>query len=223
VFTRQRDLPGNPLLKFEQTVRIEIQTVVIVAQLVAGLAELNGRLFQHIQHAGKLAVHTHQLADQLLRGIKQALQIGLFTVRQYRQGVLAGAEQLAAVGQALVLFVNLLEFSRQRVKFVQLFKLVLQQIGAGGALLALLLVQGQLAATLVPLAVMLGHALSERILTGIAVEQRFLVFGFGQQLVRMLAVDLDQQLAQFAQLRERDGGTVDKAARAAVSADHPTK
>ena len=83
--------------------------------------------------------------------------------------------------------------------------------------------QGQLAATLVPLAVMLGHALSERILTGIAVEQRFLVFGFGQQLVRMLAVDLDQQLAQLAQLRERDGGAVDKAARAAVSADHPTK
>ena len=219
MFTRQRDLPGNPLLKFEQTVRIEIQTVVIVAQLVAGLAELNGRLFQHIQDAGKLAVHAHQLADQLLRGIKLALQIGLFAVRQYRKGVLAGAEQLAAVGQALVLFVNLLKLSRQRVKFVQLFKLVLQQIGAGGTLLML----GQLAAALVPLAIVLGHTLSERILTGIAVEQRFLVFGFGQQLVRMLAMDLDQQLAQLAQLRERDGGAVDEAARAAVGADHPAK
>jgi hypothetical protein len=50
-----------------------------------------------------------------------------------------------------------------------------------------------------------------------------LVFGFGQQLVRMLAVDLDQQLAQLAQLRERDGGAVDKAARAAVGADHAAK
>lgn len=29
------------------------------------------------------------------------------------------------------------------------------------------------------------------------------MFGFGQQLVGMLAVDLDQQLAQLAQLRER--------------------
>ena len=223
MFTRQRDLSGNPLLKFKQTVRIEIQTVMVVAQLVAGLAELNGRLFQHIQDAGKLAVHAHQLADQLLRGIKLALQIGLFAVRQYRKGVLAGAEQLAAVGQALVLFVNLLEFSRQRVKFVQLFKLILQQIGAGGALLALLLMLGQLAAALVPLAIVLGHTLSKRILTGIAVEQRFLVFGFGQQLVGMLAVDLDQQLAQLAQLRERDGGAVDEAARAAVGADHPAK
>ena len=96
MFTRQRDLSGNSLLKFKQTVRIEIQTVMVVAQLVAGLAELNGRLFQHIQDAGKLAVHAHQLADQLLRGIKLALQIGLFAVRQYRKGVLAGAEQLAA-------------------------------------------------------------------------------------------------------------------------------
>jgi hypothetical protein len=69
----------------------------------------------------------------------------------------------------------------------------------------------------------LGHTLSKRILTGIAIEQRFLVFGFGQQLVRMLAVDLDQQLAQLAKLGERDGGAVDKAARAAVSADHAAK
>ncbi len=49
------------------------------------------------------------------------------------------------------------------------------------------------------------------------------MFGFGQQLVGMLAVDLDQQLAQLAQLRERDGGAVDEAARAAVGADHPAK
>ena len=137
--------------------------------------------------------------------------------------MLTGTEQLPAVGQALVLFVNLLKLSRQRVKFIQFFKLVLQQIGAGGTLLALLLMLGQLAAALVPLAIVLCHALSERILTGIAVEQRFLVFGFGQQLVRMLAMDLDQQLAQFAQLRERDGGAVDEAARAAVGADHPAK
>jgi hypothetical protein len=136
MFTRQRNLPGDALLKLEQTVRIEIQTVVIVAQFVAGFAELNGRLFQHIQHAGELAVHTHQLGDQLLRGIELALQVGLFAVRQHRQRMLAGAEQLAAVGQAFVLFVNLLEFTRLRVEFVQLFKLILQQIGTGGALLA---------------------------------------------------------------------------------------
>jgi hypothetical protein len=136
--------------------------------------------------------------------------------------VLAGAEQLAAVGQALVLFVNLLEFSRQRVKFVQLFKLILQQIGAGGALLALLLMLGQLAATLVPLAIMLGHALSERILTGIAVEQRFWCSG----LVNSWCACWPWiWISSWPSSRscERDGGAVDKAARAAVGADHAAK
>jgi hypothetical protein len=39
----------------------------------------------------------------------------------------------------------------------------------------------------------------------------------------VLAVDLDKQLAQLAKLGERDGGAVDKAARAAVGADHAAK
>jgi hypothetical protein len=60
----------------------------------------------------------------------------------------------------------LLELTRLRVEFVQLFKLILQQLGTGGALLALLLVLGKLAAALMPLAIVLRHKLSKRILTG---------------------------------------------------------
>jgi hypothetical protein len=41
--------------------------------------------------------------------------------------------------------------------------------------------------------------------------------------VRVLAVDLDKQLAQLAKLGKRDGRAVDKAARAAVAADHAAK
>ena len=37
-----------------------------------------------------------------------------------------------------------------------------------------------------------------------------------QRLVRMLAVHVDQLFAQFAQLRQRDGGAVDEGAAAAV-------
>jgi hypothetical protein len=48
------------------------------------------------------------------------LQVGVFAVRQHRQRMLAG-EQLTAVGQAFVLFINLLKFTRLRVEFVQLF------------------------------------------------------------------------------------------------------
>ena len=94
--------------------------------------------------------------------------------------MLTGTEQLAAVGQTFVLFVNLFELARQRIKFVQLFELVLQQVCAGGALLALLLMLRQLPAALVPLAVAPPPALGKRLLTGITLKQRFLMFGFGE-------------------------------------------
>ena len=109
---------------------------------------------------------------------------------------------VAAVGEALVLFVNLFKLTRLRVKFVQLFKLVRQQLRTRGALLALLLVLGELAAALMPLAVVLRHKLSKRVLTRIAIKQGFLLFWFDELLMRVLTVDLDKQLAEFAELGE---------------------
>ena len=90
--------------------------------------------------------------------------------------MLTGGQQLAAVGQTFVLFIDLFELTRLWIELIQLFQLILQQVGAGCAFLALLLMLGQLAAALMPLAVVFSHTLSKRILTGITIEQRFLVF-----------------------------------------------
>ncbi len=133
--------------------------------------------------------------------------------------MLAGAQQLAAISETLVLFVDALKLARLRTEVVQLFQLVVQQLGAGAALLALLLMLGQLAAAVVPQAIVLCHLLEQGIFTGIAIEQGFLVIGFGQQLVGVLAVDLNKKLAQLTQLGERHRRAVDKAAGAAVAAD----
>ena len=119
---------------------------------------------------------------------------------------------MTAVRQALVLFVDLLKLTRLRVEFVQLFELVFQQLRTGGALLALLLVLSELAAALMPLAIVLRHKLSKRVLTRITIQQRFLLFGFNELLMRVLTVDLDKQLAEFTKLGERDRRAVDKAA-----------
>jgi hypothetical protein len=53
----------------------------------------------------------------------------------------------------------------------------------------------------------------------IGVEQLKLVRALQQRLVLVLAVDLDQQLAQLAQLRQRRRPAVDPGTRAAVGAD----
>ena len=176
MLTRQGYLARDALLELEQTIRVEIQTVVIVTQFVAGFAELNSRLFKHIQHARELAVHTDELGHQLPGSVELALQVGFFAICEHRQRVLTGGQQLAAVGQTFVLFIDLFELTRLWIELIQLFQLILQQVGAGCAFLALLLMLGQLAAALMPLAVVFSHTLSKRILTGITIEQRFLVF-----------------------------------------------
>ncbi|ABU75922.1 hypothetical protein ESA_00639 [Cronobacter sakazakii ATCC BAA-894] len=95
----------------------------------------------------------------------------------------------------------------------------MQQLSTRGALLALLLMQGEIATALMPLAVALRHLRHELAFACIAIQQAFLMFGFKQKLVGVLTVNLNQQLAEFSQLRERHGGAVDKAARAAIAAD----
>ncbi len=96
------------------------------------------------------------------------------------QRLLAGRKQLAAVGEAFVFFINLLEFTRLRRKFVQLFQLILQQFAARFALLHLLLMLRQRAAALMPLTIVSRHALHQQRLIGVGVKQGFLMFRLQQ-------------------------------------------
>ena len=108
------------------------------------------------------------------------------------QCLLAGRQQLSAVGQTLILFVDLLIFTLLRSEVVQLFQLILQQLAAGFALLRLLLMQCQGAAALMPGLIAGAHLLQQIVVTGIGIQQMFLVVWFEQKLMGMLAVDLNQ-------------------------------
>ena len=92
-----------------------------MAQFIAGFTKLDGCLFQHIEDTGKFAVHACQFGDQVPGGVQLALQIDVFAIREDSQRLLAGGEQLPAVSQTLVLFINLLKLARLRVEFVQFF------------------------------------------------------------------------------------------------------
>ncbi len=90
MLTRQGDLTGDALFKFKQTVRVEIETLTVVAQFVTGFGDLNGRLFQHIQDAREFAVHADQFGKQLTNVIQLALQVHIFAIRQQVERILAG-------------------------------------------------------------------------------------------------------------------------------------
>ncbi len=101
---------------------------------------------------------------------------------------------------------------RLRRKIVEFFQLILQQFATRLALLRQLLMLRQIATALMPGLIVAAHLAQQIVMAGVGVKQVFLMVGFKQQLVSVLAVDLNQQLAQIPQLRQRHRGTVDKAA-----------
>ena len=67
------------------------------------------------------------------------------------------------------------------------------------------------------------HRLGVAEQAGLTVQQGALRLGFQQGLMRMLAVDIDQHLAQLAQLRGGGGDAVDEGLGAASIVDHPAQ
>ncbi|MNC67050.1 hypothetical protein D3C75_1175120 [compost metagenome] len=51
VLTCQADLARQALFQLMQAVRIEIHAVCVMAQFIAGFADLDRGLFQHVQQA----------------------------------------------------------------------------------------------------------------------------------------------------------------------------
>ncbi|MNT07053.1 hypothetical protein D3C72_1417420 [compost metagenome] len=145
------------LFKFLQAVGVQIHAIGIVTQFVAGLTDLDRRLFQHVQQPAEFLIHADQLNQQMFGGVKLAQHVVFFIVSQQLQGLLADGQQLAAVGQAFELRIYLFELTGHGRKLVQLFQLVLQQLLACVAFDGLLLMMGQFATALVPTLISLLH------------------------------------------------------------------
>ena len=121
----------------------------------------------------------------------------------------AGAEQLLGVAQGLVLLFQLFQFVVAQGHF-QPFQLVAEQLMTG----ALLVAGGQALQFLAGLAPALGgqlHLARQFLAAGVLVEQAAVVSGFEQRLVLVLAVDVDQQLAEGLRSPSGQGCAVDVA------------
>jgi hypothetical protein len=125
--------------------------------------------------------------------------------------------------QALVLVAHFIPFARLRRELVELGELPCELFAFELKLALVRLCRVDRLCRVAP------HAPCARDVGGIGgqarvrVEQLALRVGPHQQLVRMLAVDVDQHLAELAQLGERGAGAVDERARAAVRVDHATQ
>ncbi len=82
---------------------------------------------------------------------------------------------------------------------------------------------GQLAFDLGPSAGVFAHFGQQHVVAAEGVEQDQLLAAVEQGLVFVLAMDLDQQGAQFGQLAKGGRAAIDPGARAAVGTDHPAQ
>ena len=145
----------------------------------------------------------------------------LFRLGQHGQSFLCAFEQAGRVRQAALLVGDLGPFARfdgQLLQFVNLplepFALV-QHVGGVGFEFF------QLFRHCAP--GFIGGSDCTRVGAGLAVEQSALGLGLHQGLVGVLAMDVHQQVAQFAQLGGSGGHAVDVGLAAASVVDHPAQ
>ncbi|MNH02020.1 hypothetical protein D3C79_612480 [compost metagenome] len=135
----------------------------------------------------------------------------------------ADAEQGFGAGQVLVFLLQLLQFVLAQAEVVQFFQLVAEQLVAGALLVARVGQALQLQAGLVPALGCKLYLAGQVDGTGILVKQAAVGVGLEQRLVLMLAVNVNQQLAERLEVAKRAGRAIDVAAAAAFGGDHPAQ
>ncbi|MNJ19966.1 hypothetical protein D3C77_142920 [compost metagenome] len=221
VLAGQIDRLGEAGLQLVETLGIQLQQIQIAAQLAVALLHPDQGFVQHAEHVAKAAIHAGQGLGPVHRHLQQAGYGGLLVVIEQVEAIAALLHQLGAVGEALVLLFDGLKLPGLQGELIQLLHLILDELATGLPLLLLGLEAVELVLQLAPQLIVLAHLIEQQVVTGIAIQQGELIVGFEQQLMRVLAVNVDQQLTQALELHQGDGDAVDVAARAPLGGEYP--
>ena len=207
-----------------QAVRIELDLVDVRVQRIHGFLQLDARRLHAVEHGLQVRVDTGQLR-QLQVQRRQLRQDRLLRFRQRIQRFLRAFDQARGMRQAAVFIRDLGPLARLHREFIQLADLPLETLAFQQHVLRVRLEFLALARQRLPRFIRMRDFLHLRARARIAhgnlvVEQRALGVEFQQRLVRVLAVDVDEQFAQFAQLAGRRRDAVDVGLGAAGVVDH---
>ncbi len=222
---RQAELAGGRVQRIEtrfdlrEPFGIEIDALRIVLQRIDGFLQLDLGRFERRERVAERGVVVGEAA-QLRHDRAELREHRVVGLGQRVKRTAHAFDQVRRMRQALVLVADFVPFAGLRRELVEFGELP-------GELFAFEL---QLALVrfgcLDRLRRVAPHAPCARDVRGIGdearvrIEQLALRIGPHQQLVRMLAVDVDEHFAKLAQLRERRAGAVDERARPAVRIDH---
>ena len=190
-----------------QPLRIELDPVEVVVERVHRFLQLDAGRLHAVEHALQAGVDVDQLA-QLGVQRRQLRQDRVVRFGDRRQRFLRAFEQAGGVRQAAVLVADVGPFARLDGQLVQFADLPLEPLALDQHVLGVVLELFALAHQRAPLLVGGRDLVRQRrgagvLEAGLVVEQRALGIGLEQRLVRVLAVDVDQHVAQVAQLARR--------------------
>jgi hypothetical protein len=209
-------------VQFFEAGGIEVEVVAQPLERQRGLFELDLRAFEQgvdlaqprlvFDHARELAAHRAQRGAD-----RDALVAG-----QARERAFAALDQGRGMRLAAMREGERFDLGR-REPFARQFRALVGEPRDAFADVALLLQFLQAPRQRPPFARLGAHCSEQRLVASEGVEQGELGRALEQGLMLVLAVDLDQAFAQFGQLRQRRGASVDPRARAAVGAQRASQ
>lgn len=208
----------EPRLDLREPVRVEVEPLRVVRQRIRSLLQLDlGRLERCERVVERGVVFGEAPQPRHDRAQLREHRVVGFGDRAER--ALHAVDQVRRMREPLVLGGDLVPFARLRRELVELGELP-RELFAFELALALVRLRGvDRVRRVAPCAIAARDGGRVGREPRVRVEQLALRVRAHQQLMRVLAVDVDEHLAHFAQLRERRARAVDEGARAAVRVD----
>ena len=207
------------LLDHGKPLRVEIDALRVVRERVNRLAKLDLGGLERGERVGESGVDLGQFAD-LVHHVAQRRDDGAVGFGQRVERALHAVDETCCVRQTPMLGAYLVPLAFLRIELVEFGRLPFEALAFE---LQLAVAPVGFLATLdetAPLPVRGRGVGGQRRGAGVRVEQPALGVGAKQLLVSMLAVNVDEHLAELAELRERGGRAVDEGARAAAGIEH---
>ena len=192
----------DALVQLRQPSFVGLAIADVLPQGPRRLVDLDLRIGQRVEDAAQSRIVGAQRLEACLQACQPRLQCLLALVQGVQRRARA-LEKRGTMGQAFLFQADALPLARQRGQRPELLHLLAQLLGLGRALRAgrqRLVVGARRAA---PRGMRGGHRLRGRLQAAVHVEQLLLGRRPQQQLVFVLAVHVEQLLAQGAQLRLR--------------------
>ncbi len=203
--------------------RVGIEVIDEAVQFAHGLLDLDLRAGQQVARFAQRTALAAEGAKPVEAGGQRRQHVAGIAFAAQLEYLTTGTEQRFGIAQGLVFALQFVQFVFAQGQVFQFFQLVAEQLVAGALLITLAGNALQVVACLLPALCSQLHLARQLLAAGVLVEQAAVGVALEQRLVFMLAVDVDDQLAERLEVSLRAGAAVDVAARAPLGGDHPAQ